>query len=167
MDSKITLYDIKESFIDLFEQAEQGNVSTDELNKKGNDLAIALQNKSANIIAFDRQLEAYIDFAKKEKERINEYIKSLENKKSRFEEYLKSNMQEMQLTEITTGIGSIKLRKNPASVEVIDESLIPEEYKKEKVTYTVDKALIKKDLQAGKNVFGACLIEDKTSIQIK
>ena len=58
------------------------------------------------------------------------------------------------------------VRKNPASVDVLDENLIPSEYKKEVVEVKVDKKAILADLKEGVVVEGAAL-KNSTSLMIK
>ena len=51
------------------------------------------------------------------------------------------------------------------SVEIQDESRIPDAYKKEKVSTSIDKIAIKKALTGGEEIAGATLLE-KQNIQI-
>lgn len=76
-------------------------------------------------------------------------------------------MQDLGLEKIQTELGTLVVTKNPASVEITDENLIPTEYIKEKVTKSVDKTAIKNAIKNGQEVQGAILIEDKTSLRIK
>lgn len=104
---------------------------------------------------------------KNEEKRIAENRKVLENKLDRFKTYVKENMQRLEIQKLESELGTLSIAKNPASVEILDESLIPDDYKKEKVTITVDKTAIKNDLKAGKNIQGVRLVEDKTTLKIK
>ena len=93
--------------------------------------------------------------------------KAIDNKNTKFKEYVKENMERLDLPKIDTELGTLSIAKNPASVEIFDETLISDEYKKEKVTVSIDKTSIKNALKAGKDVQGARLVEDKTSLRIK
>lgn len=93
--------------------------------------------------------------------------KAIDNKNAKFKEYVKQNMEELELQKIDTELGTLSIAKNPASVEIYDESMIADEYKKEKVTVTIDKTAIKNAIKEGKEVEGARLVEDKTSLRIK
>ncbi len=60
--------------------------------------------------------------------------------------------------------GTVSYRATPQSVVIVDESKIPDEYKK--TTITVDKTALKKALQEG-NVMGAQLSNGGESIQVR
>ena len=60
----------------------------------------------------------------------------------------------------------VKLKKLPASVFVEDEKLIPEEFKKQKVTETIDKTRIVTALKAGQEVPG-CSLSRGFRVEIK
>lgn len=167
MENKLSLYNIKNKFVELFEKAEQGELTQDEIQEQGNDLALALQNKSISIIGYIKNQESFSDAIKGELDRLTALKKSIDNRIDKFKEYVKENMQQLEVEKIETELGTLSIVKNPASVEIYDETLIIDEYKKEKVTISIDKTAIKNDLKAGKEVQGARLIEDKTSLRIK
>lgn len=167
MEKGISLYNITNKFIDLFEKAENQELTQEEIAEQGNDLALALQNKSTNIIAYSKQLDLTSEAIKAEIERLTALKKVVDNRNDKFKEYVKENMQRLDLQKIETSLGTIAVAKNPASVEIYDETLITDEYMKEKVTVTVDKTAIKEALKNGKKVLGARLVEDKTSLRIK
>lgn len=167
MENKLSLYNIKCDFIELFEKAENEELTQEEIEKQGNDLALALQNKSVSVIGYIRNTELMSDAIKTEIERLTAMKKAIDNKTDKFKEYVKVIMQELGLEKISTELGTLVVAKNPASVEINDETLIADEYKKEKVTVTIDKTAIKNAIKAGKDVQGARLIEDKTSLRIK
>lgn len=163
----LSLYNITNSFITLFEKAENGELTQEEIQEQGKDLALALKNKSTSIIGYIRNLDLTSEAIKNEIDRLTTMKKAIDNKNTKFKEYVKQNMEELELQKIDTELGTLSIAKNPASVEVYDENMISDEYKKEKVTVTIDKTAIKNALKAGKDVQGARLVEDKTSLRIK
>lgn len=167
MSKELSLYNITNKFIELFEKSEEGELTEQELQEEGTELALALKNKGTSIIAYTKNIESLIDAMKNEEKRIAENRKVLENKLDRFKTYVKENMQRLEIQKLESELGTLSIAKNPASVEILDESLIPDGYKKEKVTITVDKTAIKNDLKAGKNIQGVRLVEDKTTLKIK
>lgn len=167
MENKLSLYNITNSFITLFEKAENGELTQEEIQEQGNDLALALKNKSTSIIGYVRNSELMSEAIKNEIDRLTAMKKAVDNRIDKFKEYVKENMQHLEVEKIETEIGTLSIAKNPASVEIYDETLITDEYKKEKVTISIDKTAIKNDLKAGKEVQGARLVEDKTSLRIK
>lgn len=165
--SNLSLYNITNSFITLFEKAEQGELTKEEIEEQGKDLAISLKNKSTSIIGYIRNLDLTSEAIKNEIDRLTTMKKAIDNKNIKFKEYVKQNMEELELQKIDTELGTLSIAKNPASVEIYDESMIADEYKKEKVTVTIDKTAIKNAIKEGKEVEGARLVEDKTSLRIK
>lgn len=167
MEKNLSLYNIKNRFIELFEKAEDGELTQEEINEQGNELALILQNKSVSIIGYARNMESLIEAMKTEEKRIADNRKVIENRYDRFKEYVKTNMEELGLEKLENELGTLTVRKNPASIEVYDEALISDDYKKEKITVTIDKTAIKEAIKSGINVQGARLVEDKTSLRIK
>lgn len=165
--NNLSLYNITNSFITLFEKAENEELTQEEIQEQGNELALALKNKSTSIIGYVRNLDLTSEAIKNEIDRLTIMKKAIDNKSAKFKEYVKQNMEELELQKIDTELGTLSIAKNPASVEIYDENMISDEYKKEKVTVTIDKTAIKNALKDGKEVQGARLIEDKTSLRIK
>ena len=158
--SNLSLYNITNSFITLFEKAENEELTQEEIQEQGNELALALKNKSTSIIGYVRNLDLTSEAIKNEIDRLTIMKKAIDNKNTKFKEYVKENMERLDLPKIDTELGTL-------SIEIFDETLISDEYKKEKVTVSIDKTSIKNALKAGKDVQGARLVEDKTSLRIK
>lgn len=167
MENKLSLYNIKCDFIELFEKVENGEITQEEFEKQGKEKALDLQKKSVNIIGYLRNQKLTIDAIKSEIDRLTAIKKAIENSVDKFQEYVKVNMQDLGLDKIQNELGIISVTKNPASVEILDETLISDEFKKEKITVIIDKTAIKNAIKEGRNVQGARLIEDKTSLRIK
>lgn len=167
MDKKVSLYNISSRFLDLFEKAEEGELTQEEIQEQGQALALELKNKSVSVVGYTRTLEAQENALNDEIERLTELKKRVSKRKESFKGYVKTCMENLGLQKIETAIGTISIAKNPKSVEIYDESLVDEKFKKQKVTITVDKTAIKAALENGENVQGVKLIEDKTTLRIK
>ena len=76
-------------------------------------------------------------------------------------------MQKNGITKIESSDGLFKagFRKSTA-VAVFDESQIPAEFMREKISYAADKAAIKKAIEAGQDVAGARM-EERQNLQIR
>lgn len=125
-----------------------------------------IESKSAGIIAVIRNEESDIDAIKVEIKRLQELKKSKENKIENLKKYTKECLEDADIKKVSTSLGNMTVRKNPASVDVLDENLIPSEYKKEVVEVKVDKKAILADLKEGVVVEGAAL-KNSTSLMIK
>lgn len=62
---------------------------------------------------------------------------------------------EKGIRRIEAGTFRFSTRRNPKSVEILDENLVPEEFKVAKTTYTISKTTIKNALELGQEVPGA------------
>ena len=102
---------------------------------------------------------------KEAEKRMADRRKSLENKMARIKEYIKDSMEDARIFKIETPEMKLSISKNPAKVEVIDEELVPDEYKNEKVTVVLDKKKLKAALN-NDGVDGAVLTQS-TRLNIK
>ena len=103
----------------------------------------ALDDKLLNVGRFIASMEAEAEaisaIAKRQKDRAT----ALENKAGWLRDYLQANMNQSGHTALKAPDIALKLAKLPASVQVDDESKIPAEFWKEKVSLSIDKNLIK------------------------
>lgn len=91
--------------------------------------------------------------------------KAMERKAERIDWYM-LNCARAAGGEIKTDTITVKVRKCPASVEILDEGYIPEAYWAEKVTRSLDKTAIKEAIKAGEYVPGAALVQrEKVSVK--
>lgn len=134
----------------------------DELKENFETKAIAVASYIKNLEAENEAISQAIEGMKKRKESLSKKVESLTD-------YLQYNLQTLSINEINSSpYFKIKLKQCPVSVDVIDESLIPVEYMREKVTVvkSVDKIKIKEVISEGKEVPGATL-NRKIKLEIK
>lgn len=166
--SNISLYNITSKFVELINKANEGELTEEEYNELGNELALELQNKSANIIGYIKNSESLLEAMKAEEKRLSDIRKQGETKLEKFYHYVKENMEKLGLVEIPTELGSLKITKNPMSVEIENEDEIPSEFKQEVITIKIDKTAIKNHFkETGEIVAGTRIINDKTSLRVK
>lgn len=168
MEKGLTLYNITNDFTDLMDKAESGEITEEEYNKLGTELATELQNKSTNIIAYVRNGEVFIEAVKAEEKRLSDMRKSAENKIEKFKKYVKENMERLDIQKIETELGNLSIAKSPISVDIIDETKIPDEYKEVVFTTKVDKKKIADNFKAnGELIEGVEIHVDNTNLRIK
>ena len=166
--ANISLYNITNKFVDLMEKAQDGELTEEEYNQLGEELALELQNKSANIIGYTQNKEALIDAIDIQIKRLQDLKKTEQNGLDRFKQYVKDNMERLGIEKIGTELGTLSIAKNPMSVEIENENEIPNEFKQEVVTIKVDKTAIKNHFkETGELVPGVIIIDNKTSLRIK
>lgn len=162
------LYEITNNFVELMDKVETGDITEEEYNKLGEELALEIKNKSENLIGFAKDLEMFIDGAKTEEKRIADLRKSAENKLEKFKEYIISNMERLGLGKVETGIGTLSIRNNPISVEIIDEDKIPSEFKTIVQTVKTDKkAIADRFKETGELIEGVKINTENKSLRIK
>ncbi len=125
----------------------------------------ALTVKSEGIIKVIRDQETTLEAIDKELERLTELKNRVKKSSDAFKDYVKYNMQQMGVKKIETALGNISTRQTTAT-EILDISVIPQEFMKEKISYSISKTDIKKALQEGKEVPGARLVVN-TSLIVK
>lgn len=126
-----------------------------------NGLRIAKTRKVENIACWIKNLQAEAEAYKKEEEAFRTRRKQAENRIESLKRYLTNWVSG---EKIETDRCKVSWRKS-VSVEIQDESRVPEDYKKEKVIVNIDKVSIKKALTGGEDVPGASLLE-KQNVQI-
>ncbi len=131
-------------------------------------LVFPVEVKATNVAAFILNLEADVTAIKQAEDKIVARRKSIEKRAANLREYLKSNMERCGISEITASdkTFSLKIRQNPESVKIEDESLIPPDYIVETVTTSINKTLVKKAIKDGFEVAG-CRLERGTRLEIK
>ena len=129
------------------------------------ELKNALTTKSAGIIKVIRQQESDIEMVEAEIERLKAVKERMKKGVEGFKHYIKYNMAQIGIKKIETPLGNLSLRQTTAT-DIYDESVLPKEFLKEKITYTPSKTDIKKALQEGKEVAGARLVVN-TNLNIK
>ena len=166
--SDLTLYNITNKFTEIMEKAESGELTEQEYNELGEELAKELQNKSSNILGYIRNSELLIEAMKTEEKRIADLRKNGENRIDKFKQYVKENMERLGLNKIPTELGTLSISKNPMSVEIENEEEIPERFKQEIVTTKIDKTMLKNYFKdTGEVIPGVKFIDNKTSLRIK
>lgn len=161
MNEKISLYAIAEGFQQLNEMADDDEMLVPYLDA----ITMQLDNKVDNIVKFRQEKLATVAAIDSEVQRLLAMKKSHEKLAERLKEYVSTSMILHDIEKIDTGLFKVSFL-NSESVEVTDESLISDEFKKVKTVFQVDKLALKAALKAGKVVQGAEIVRRK-NLQIK
>lgn len=114
----------------------------------------AIENKAENIAKLIRNLESDVTAYKEEEERLKTKRQATENKVKWLKTYLEDNMKLTGKTKFKSGMFNFSIQKNPASVNITDEKIIPEEFLIQQPP-KVDKTSLKEILKRGIEVPGA------------
>lgn len=122
----------------------------DEIASKIEDKGIAVASYIKNL---DAERKAIEDAKKSMQEREHELERRMEWLKS----YLQTNMERCSINEIKSPYFVVRLKKCPLSVEIHNENILPDDYKKVKEIVSIDKLKIKEEILSGVVIPGASL----------
>lgn len=155
-----TLYELTELYTNLMDldlEDEQVQEALEDIDEK-------IEVKADNIAKLIRGLEGQKDICKAEEERIYKRRKSIENRIENLKEYLKATMIATDKRKFKTDLFSFNIQKNRASIKILDEEKVPEEYVEYDRKVLKDK--LKKAIAEGLEVDYAEMIQSE-SIRIR
>ena len=158
------LYELSTGYKNIEYLLENGE-DNEELEAVLNSLGEEIEDKAENIAKLIKNYEADIEAFKAEEKRIAERRRTLENDVKRLKEYLFNNMKLTGKTKFKKGTFSFNIAKNPASVEIVNQDIIPMDYRE--LVEVINKKDILQDLKNGKDVQGAILRDDNESLRIR
>ena len=142
---KSSLYELSKNYINALdfltdpEQDIDKQTAVDTIESLDGELEDKITNVARMIATLEHQAAGVEEVAKRQKER----AKALSAKADWLRDYLKTNMQATGHDKVEALDISVKLAKTPASVKIIDEALIPDEFWRVKTETVVDKTAIK------------------------
>ena len=127
-----------------------------------------LEAKIENYGFVIRNMESFADAIKAERDRLDKRLKVHEIRVGHIKEWLKENMERCGISKMECPVFSIAIQKNPPSVVIDAESLIPEKYwaQPETPPKRIDKASISNAIKSGEIIDGVHL-ESSTRLSIK
>jgi hypothetical protein len=131
-----------EAFTELYAELEG------DLSDKVHGLCCVIRNTESSANALDVEIK-----------RLTAKKKSLESKSKRLMDYLEFSLKSANVPSVKTSIFDVVFKKNPPSVNVLDESLIPASFIRTKIETSPDKVAIKDALKSGEHVPGCELIQ--------
>lgn len=103
---------------------------------------MAIEDKADNYARLIKNQESDSKGIAEEIKRLQARKQSIDNSVKNMKLSLQNAMNEIGKTKFKTNLFSFNIQKNPISVNIVDESLIPDEFKKIKIEF--DKTAIKK-----------------------
>ncbi len=163
------LYSLSQEFAVLEDRLiEAEGVLDEELEAILDSMNLAITKKVEGIVRWDINLAGDEKAIDDEIARLQAMKRPKTNLRGRLKAYIKECMVDSGIQKKDFGIFSVRIQKNPPSVEVIDEALIPERFI---VTipesYKVDKKAVLDALKKGEDISGVQFITNKTHLRIK
>ena len=140
---------------------------TEELEKRLDDSALAMKDKVQSIAKWTLNLKGKATMIDAEIARLQHKKKVTENLDKRLSDYVKQAMLAADIHKMEYPTFTVSVQKNPSSVEIIDEDMIPASYKIVKQVISVDKRKLKDDLNDGKKIQGCQLATENTHLRIR
>jgi predicted nuclease with TOPRIM domain len=129
-------------------------------------LAGDLEQKSLQIAAYIKNIEAEASAIKEIEESRKDKRQRLERRLAKLKDYLKFNLERCNIKKISSPELDIAIQKNPYSLVIEDANLIPAEFIHVKEEVVIDRVLIKQALKDGAHVPGIRL-ESSNRLSIK
>lgn len=120
----------------------------------------ALEEKLESTAKVIRNLEAEADGLEAEEKRLKARKMAVKNRIADIKGYVQQNLEAMGKDKVTSGIFKWSIQANAPSVNILDESLIPDAYWK--IERKPMKTEIKKAIEAGELTEGAELVRTKS-----
>lgn len=146
----MNLYELSLAFQDVQNMDLDPDVMQDTLDSIND----AIENKAENIAKLIQNLSADAASFKAEEERLKGKRQTTERKIDWLKSYLENNMRLTGKTKFKSGMFSFSIQKNPASVNILNESILPDEFLIPQPP-KVDKASLKELLKNGVEIAGA------------
>ena len=132
---------------------------SDDLKERIDQLRSEQYKKEDGIYFFYKDFDKEIDIFDEQIKKAQRYVKFLKNEQERMKAYVVSSHQLTGILPKHSVLNPIKIRESAGSVDVIDESKIPETYWVTVMTKKLDKKRILSDLKAGQEIKGVRLLK--------
>lgn len=155
------LYELTQKYNELWEYVMDEETDLELLEEALKQVEDCMSDKAENIAKIIKSIEADIETIRAEEKRLQEKRRSLENKKESLKQYLEIQLREAEIEKVKTPLFTIAIQNNPTSVNVIDESLIPEKYFIQQAP-VLDKKLLLSELKSGAVIDGVEIKQTKS-----
>lgn len=160
------LFELKNTYLSIEDEINSSDEISEEQLMVFESIEDDIKEKSINIGYIIQNLESEIDSIDKAIKSMQLRQAKLMKKSNSLKEYLKLNLEVCNMKEIKSPYFDIKVKINPYSVLIENESLLPDSYFNEKITKIIDKISIRNDIKNNIFVPGAALSQT-TRLEIK
>jgi hypothetical protein len=153
------LYEITQEYKNALDEicdSETGEINENAL-AKIDEISAEFKDKGIAVASYLKTLEAESSAIDKAREEMAKREYGLDRQVDFLKNYLLQNMERCDIKEISCPYFSIKIKKCPVSVEVLDDALIPDSFKNSKTITSLDKLKIKNAILSGEEIPGAQL----------
>ena len=126
---------------------------------------LAITEKLNGYLDFMSEIDSTVSICKDKIKAFNSKIKALESIEKRMRENIRIHMNSQSITKIEAE-KTISLISQPDKI-VVDDDLLADCWKKEKVTFVPDMELIEKSIADGIEISGVSVLTDRSYVRIK
>ena len=161
-----TLFDLTGKWLELYDMADDPDMDADMWFDTIEGLEGEIEDKADGYAKVITQLNADATAIKAEEDRLYRRRTTIENRIKNMKSRLQEMMEITGKKKIKTELFSFGIQKNPASVVIDDEKMIPTEFLIPQAP-KIDKTAIKDALKAGVDMAGAAHLEQTQSLRIR
>lgn len=122
------LYEIKNEFNELLLMADEQGLSLDDIKDTMDGIEFEFEEKADSTAKMIKTLIADADSVKSEKDRLAKRETALRNSADNLKKYLETMMLEVKKKKFKTTLFSFNIQKNPKTVKVEVEELLPKKH---------------------------------------
>lgn len=156
-----TLYEIKGQFKELMEMADECNLTQADIKDTLEGLDYELEEKADAYAKVIRTLECDVDSVDAEIKRLTDKKRRIQNNIGSMKRSLESTMLELGKKKIKTPLFGFNIQKNPPSVNILDESKVPDNFRI-KQPDKIDRKSIIAELKESGNTDWAELVQTES-----
>ena len=161
----MTLYELTNEYKRLYDMAEEMDLSPCDLKDTLDGMDEELSKKADGYGKVIRQMEADSDAIDAEIKRLQGRKKTIKSNIDRMKSFLKIAIEEAGKKEICGELFKFKIRKNPPKLEILNESLVPKEFRIPQPD-KIDKRAIMNEIRASGPVDWAEIVREE-SLQMR
>ena len=161
-----TLFDLTGKWLELYDMADDPDMDADMWFDTIEGLEGEIEDKADGYAKVITQLNADATAIKAEEDRLYRRRTTIENRIKNMKLRLQEMMEITGKKKIKTELFSFGIQKNPASVVIDDEKMIPAEFLIPQAP-KIDKTAIKDALKAGVDMAGIAHLEQTQSLRIR
>lgn len=155
------LYELTDYYRNLEALLDNPDIPQEEIQKSLNELTGDITEKFESIAKIIRGKECDVEGYKKEEKRLNARRITAENQIEFLRNYIFDSMRALDEQEIKGNVFTLKLRKSPPTVKIINQEAIPEQYYIPQPG-KLDKKAMLDDLKANKTIDGVEMVQGET-----
>ena len=162
----MNLYQISTEYQTAFHDMQEMDLDAETISDSLAAIKGEFEDKAINCVKWEKGIEGKIATIDTEIKRLQAMKKTVTHQRDSFREYIRGSMEATGIDKIECDLFTITLRKASQVVEIVDDKIIPAEYKSEVVTVKIDKNVLKRALKDS-DIPGAKLIDGKRGLLIK